>query len=420
MVLVGHLFTNPIFQRSLMNAVGIDVSKGKSTVAILRPGGEVAASPFEVSHNPRELNGLVTLMKSLDGDTKIVMEYTGNYYLPVALFLQKSGLFVSVVNPILVKDYSNKSLTVRKGKTDKKDSIKLAAFALDRWNELPLFSSKSDTRTLLKSFNRQYNQYTKLKVMLKNNLISILDQTFPGANTLFTTPARKTDGHEKWIDFVLKFPHCECISKKIYSAFSKCYLLWCKKCGYKFSGAKAKEIYEFACNCTPSLADSEAAHALVSAAILQLNTLNETLASLQKEMDLLASSLPEYDTVMSLFGVGAVLGSQLIAEIGDVRRFHSKHALVAFAGIDAPPYQSGNLDIKSRSISKRGSPYLRKTLFLIMNVIYMNAPADNCLYQYMEKKRNEGKHYFVCLIAAANKFLRIYYAKVNARLSSAS
>ena len=64
MVLVGHLFTNPISKRSLMNAVGIDVSKGKSTVAILRPGGEVVASPFEVSHNPRELNGLVTLIKS--------------------------------------------------------------------------------------------------------------------------------------------------------------------------------------------------------------------------------------------------------------------------------------------------------------------------------------------------------------------
>ena len=155
-----------------MNAVGIDVSKGKSTVAILRPGGEVIASPFEVSHNPRELNELVTLIKSLDGDSKILMEYTGNYYLPVALFLQKSGLFVSVVNPILVKDYNNKSLSVRKGKTDKKDSLKLAAFALDRWNELPLFSAQSDTRTLLKAFNRQYNQYNKLKVMLKNNLIS--------------------------------------------------------------------------------------------------------------------------------------------------------------------------------------------------------------------------------------------------------
>ena len=401
-----------------MNAVGIDVSKGKSTVAILRPGGEVVASPFEVSHNPRELNGLVTLMKSLDGGTKIVMEYTGNYYLPVALFLRKVGLFVSVVNPILVKDYSNKSLTVRKGKTDKKDSIKLAAFALDRWNELPLFSSKSDTRTLLKSFNRQYNQYTKLKVMLKNNLISILDQTFPGANTLFTTPARKADGHEKWIDFVLKFPHCECISRKIYSAFSKCYLLWCKKCGYKFSGAKAKEIYEFACNCTPSLADSEAAHALVSAAILQLNTLNETLASLQKEMDLLASSLPEYDTVMSFFGVGSVLGSQLIAEIGDVSRFYNKKALVGFAGIDAPPFQSGNFNPQSRSISKRGSAALRKTLFQIMSVILQNAPTNEPVFLFMDKKRSEGKHFYVYMMAGANKFLRIYYARVMERLKS--
>ena len=386
-----------------MNAVGIDVSKGKSTVAILRPGGEVVASPFEVSHNPRELNGLVTLIKSLDGDTKIVMEYTGNYYLPVALFLQKFGLFVSVVNPILVKDYSNKSLSVRKGKTDKKDSIKLASFALDRWNELPLFSSQSDTRTLLKSFNRQYNQYNKLKVMLKNNLISILDQTFPGANTLFTTPA---------------IPHCECVSKKAFSIFSKSYLSWCKKCGYNFSDTKAKEIYAFACNCAPSLADSEAAHALVSAAILQLNTLNETLASLQREMDLLASSLPEYDTVMDLYGVGSVLGSQLIAEIGDVSRFSNKKALVGFAGIDAPPFQSGNFNPQSRSISKRGSAALRKTLFQIMSVILQNAPTNEPVFLFMDKKRSERKHFYVYMMAGANKFLRIYYARVMERLNS--
>ena len=401
-----------------MNAVGIDVSKGKSTVAILRPGGEVIASPFEVSHDPRKLNELVTLIKSLDGDTKIVMEYTGNYYLPVALFLQKSGFFVSVVNPILIKDYSNKSLTVRKGKTDKKDSIKLAAFALDRWNELPLFSSRSDTRTLLKSFNRQYNQYVKLKVMLKNNLISILDQTFPGANTLFTTPARKADGHEKWIDFVLRFPHCECVSKKSFSAFSKSYLSWCRKFGYLFSEAKAKEIYAFACNCTPSLADSEAVRALVSIAVSQLNTLNETLASLQKKMVLLAASLPEYATVLSLYGVGSVLGAQLIAEIGDVSRFSDKKALVGFAGIDAPPFQSGSFNPQSRNISKRGSAALRKTLFQVMAVILQKAPANDPVFLFIDKKRSEGKHFYVYMMAGANKFLRIYYARVMEHLNS--
>lgn len=340
-----------------MNAVGIDVSKGKSTVAILRPGGEVVASPFEVSHNPRKLNELVSLIKSLNGDSKILMEYTGNYYLPVALFLQKSGLFVSVVNPILVKDYNNKSLSVRKGKTDKKDSLKLAAFALDRWHDLLLFSPQSDSRTLLKAFNRQYNQYNKLKVMLKNNLISVLDQTFPGANTLFSTPARKADGHEKWIDFVLKFPHYECVSKKSFSAFSKSYLSWCRKFGYLFSEAKAKEIYAFACNCTPSLADSEATHTLVSAAILQLNTLNETLASLQKEMDLLACSLPEYDTVLSLYGVGSVLGAQLIAEIGDVSRSPIKKLSSDLRALTLRPFNPAT-SIRSPEISPNAAPPL--------------------------------------------------------------
>lgn len=401
-----------------MNAVGIDVSKGKSTVAVLRPFGEIIASPFDVSHSPKELSELVTLLKTLDGNTKVVMEYTGNYYLPIALFLRNNGLFVSVVNPILVKDYSAKSLTVRKVKTDKKDALKLASFALDRWNELSPFSARSEVRLLLKSFNRQYNQYNKLKVMLKNNLIAILDQTFPGANTLFSTPARKSDGHEKWVDFVLKHPHSECISKKSFSAFSKSYLSWCRKYGYNFSESKARSVYDFACNCSPSLSFTDSTALLVSNAISQLNCINETLASLASEMNKISATLPEYQTVMSMFGVGSVLGSQLIAEIGDVSRFSNKKALVGFAGLDASPFQSGNFNPKSRSISKRGSAALRKTLFQVMSVILQNSPSDNSVFQFMDKKRSEGKHFYVYMTAAANKFLRIYYARVTEHLNS--
>ena len=134
-----------------MNAVGIDVSKGKSTVAVLRPFGEIVVSPFDVFHNPKELGELVTLLKSLSGETKVVMEYTGNYYLPIAQFLKNNGFFVSVINAILVHDYGVKS--IRKVKTDKKDALKLASFALDRWLELPSFSPSSDIRNLLKFYN---------------------------------------------------------------------------------------------------------------------------------------------------------------------------------------------------------------------------------------------------------------------------
>ena len=399
-----------------MNAVGIDVSKGKSTVAVLRPFGEIVVSPFDVFHNPKELGELVTLLKSLDGETKVVMEYTGNYYLPIAQFLQNNGFFVSVINPLLLHNYGSNS--IRKAKTDKKDALKLASFILDRWLDLPSFSASSDTRNLLKTYNRQYNQYNKLKVMLKNNLISLLDQTFPNANSLFTSPARKDNGHEKWIDFVLKYPHAECISKKSLSAFSNSYLSWCHKNGYRFSKSKAQEIHKFACNCSPSLYFDESTSFLISNAISQLNCIAETLANLASEMKRLASSLPEYSVVMSMFGVGSVLGSQLIAEIGDVSRFHNKRALVAFAGLDAPPFQSGNFNSQSRSISKRGSASLRKTLFQVMQTVLQQAPADNTIFQFMDKKRFEGKHFYVYMTAAANKFLRIYYARVTEHLNS--
>lgn len=399
-----------------MNAVGIDVSKGKSTVAVLRPFGEIVVSPFDVFHNPKELGELVTLLKSLDGETRVVMEYTGNYYLPIAQFLQKNGLFVSVINPLLVRNYGTTS--IRKAKTDKKDALKLASYALDRWLDLPAFSPSSDIRNLLKSYNRQYNQYNKLKVMLKNNLISLLDQTFPNANSLFSSPVRKDNGHEKWIDFVLKYPHAECISKKSLSAFSKSYLSWCSKHGYNFSKNKAQEIYEFALNCSPSLPLDERTSLLISSAISQLNCIAETIANLASAMNCLASSLPEYNIVMGMFGVGPVLGSQLIAEIGDVSRFHNKRALVAFAGLDAPPFQSGNFNAQSRSISKRGPAALRKTLFQVMSVVLQRAPADNAVFQFMNKKRFEGKHYYVYMTAAANKFLRIYYARVTEYLNS--
>ena len=127
----------------------------------------------------------------------------------------------------------------------------------------------------------------------------------------------------------------------------------------------------------------------------------------------LSSSLPEYETVMSLYGVGEILGPQLIAEIGDVNRFETKKSLVAFAGIDAPPFQSGSVNVQSRGISKRGSSSLRRVLFQVMSVILQNSPKDEPVYAYLDKKRSEGKPYKVYMIAAANKFLRIYYARVR-------
>lgn len=399
-----------------MNAVGIDVSKGKSTVAVLRPFGEVVASPFDVIHNDNDLNRLVALIQSLPGESRVVMEYTGTYFEPIAQFLHNNDIFVSVVNALLVHDYGGNSL--RKVKTDKKDALKLASYALDRWTELEEYIPADEQRKTLKMLNRQYNQSNKIQTMMKNNLISLTDSVFPGINKLFTSPERQSDGHEKWVDFLNAFPHKDCIAELYLSVFKTKYKSWCKKNKYNYSDSKAEEIHAFAKSIIAVLPLNDSVKLLVTQSVMQLNAILETVSSIRKEMDRIASSLPEYETVMAMYGVGKVYGSQLMAEIGDTRRFRNRRAITAFAGLDAPPYQSGQLDITSRHISKRGSAALRKVLFQITEVFILNKPENEPVYQFIDKKRSEGKHYYSYKIAAANKFLRIYYAKVNQVLES--
>ena len=113
-------------------------------------------------------------------------------------------------------------------------------------------------------------------------------------------------------------------------------------------------------------------------------------------------------------GVGEVLAPRLIAEIGDVRRFHSGSALIAFAGLDAPPFESGQFVGTKRRISKRGSSLLRKTGYEVMKCLKTIKPTnDAAVYEFILKKESEGKSKKVAKIAGLNKFLRIYYARVK-------
>ena len=205
-----------------VNCVGVDVSKGKSMIAVMRPLGEMVLPPFEVGHTDDELCKLSRLLGELDGETRVVMEATGNYHLPVASFLYDSGFYVSVVNAMLVHGYGNNSL--RRAKTDKKDAIKLANYGLDHWLALPRYIPEDEVRLMLKTTYRQYQQCAKVQTMLKNNLISLLDTAFPDVNRLFTSPAR-ADGSEKWVDFVAAFPHCECVCGLSEKAFTAKYHL---------------------------------------------------------------------------------------------------------------------------------------------------------------------------------------------------
>lgn len=338
------------------------------------------------------------------------MEYTGRYYLPIARYLQSAGIFASAAHAKLTHDYGNN--TIRKVKTDKADAVKIANYALDRWMFLKPLAPEDDIRLLLKTCNRQY---MKLKLSLKNCLVAILDQTFPGVNTMFSSPAR-TDGSEKRVDFAEHFWHCEIVSSVSRAKFTEQYNKWCHKHGYNRSDSKAAELHDLARKQITTLPATPETKVLVSQAVSQLNCISTTLAATRQEMQRLASSLPEYPVVLAMSGVGEILGPQTMAEIGDVQRFERRQSLAAFAGVDAPPYQSGSFESQKRHISKRDPPRLRKTLFQVMNTILQHAPSDNLVYQFPDRKLAEGKHYYVYMTAGANKFLRIYYGTVKAYL----
>lgn len=267
-------------------------------------------------------------------------------------------------------------------------------------------------RQQLKIFSRQYNLYMKSSVALQSNLISLTDKVFPGVNELFSSPER-ADGHQKWVDFVTTFWHCECISWASEKAFTERYQKWCKRMGYNFSSAKASDIYIESLGHIVTLPKNNNTKLLIQTAAKELTAMNELLAAVRAEMVRLARELPEFETVHAMYGVGETTAAQLMAEIGDIRNYPRRSSLVGFAGIDPEIDQSGKKDSKSNPSTKRGSPHLRKTLFQIMTIYLRLSPADEAVYQFLDKKRAEGKPYYVYMTAGANKFLRIYYARVK-------
>ena len=187
-----------------------------------------------------------------------------------------------------------------------------------------------------------------------------------------------------------------------------------KKLGHKGAGITlANKIYTLAQNTIPPRPNNQysqlSAISCVEALIITIKTSNTIIA----EMDKLASKLPEYNVISEIPGCGKKLTARVIAEIGDIRRFKNAGSIIAYAGLDAPPYQSGQFEATNRHISKRGNKYLRKTGYEIMKSVRSNVNSDNELRTYIVKKENEGKLKKVAKIAGLNKFLRMYYGKIK-------
>ncbi len=263
-----------------MISVGIDVSKGKSMVCVLKPYGEVIASPREIRHEEKDLTALTGWISSLEGEVKIIMEPTSAYHLPVLLKLVQSGLFVSLINPLAMKKYASRS--IRKGKTDKMDSVRIANYGLDNWFHLVKYRPEGEVYEELRILGRQYAHFIKMRVSSLNNLTNILDRTMPGLKPLLsTTNGKKTKS--KLSDFVEVYWHHDIIARKSEQRFVSDYGKWAKKKGYQSSEGKAKKIYAIAQDGIPTVSSSApSTKMLVLESVRVLREVDKTLAIIEQ------------------------------------------------------------------------------------------------------------------------------------------
>ncbi len=391
-----------------MYAVGIDVSKGKSTVAI-NHNGILLEKPFEIKHTNEGFDILLDKIKEFPNeDIKFVMEATGIYHLPILSKLLELKYFVCVENAFLIKKYFDVNL--RKVKTDKKDAVKLANYCSDKWNTLKPYTIQDNTYEELKFLSRQYNQQISLKVKAKVQLGNLIDLTFPN----FSNPFNIENQYLFMLDVYEKYYHPRLILELEEKTFVEDIQEIAQKRGHRIGLRIGVDLYKLAKETIPTRPSNKYTQLAVTTCVDSLRSIEKATNDIIAQMNELARKLPEYDIVYQMKGVGNKICPRIIAEVGDVRKYKNANSLIASAGIDTPPYQSVKFTANNVHISKRGNKYLRKCGYEIMKSLKATKPTnDSSVYDYIVKKENEGKPMDVCKIAGLNKFLRIYYARVK-------
>lgn len=390
-------------------ALGVDVSKGKSTISLISLEGEVIFKPFNIKHDLNDLNLLDQRLKDIPKENiKVVMEDTGNYHLPIKSFFISKGYTTISINALIASKYLNSS--IRKKKNDKIDSLGLAKYACDKWSYLFPSYHTPDIYNNLKLLSRRYFANMSIQTKLKVNFSNICDLLFPGFYQFLDE-----NNFILGLTVFKKYFHPSIVLKKKKSQFIIEIDKLAKKLGHRCTAGKhlASVVYDLASNTFSPCPNNFAAQISVETCA---DTLIQTIKASKRiitEMNSIAKSLPEYSLIINIPGIGIKLASLFIAEIGDIRRFKNASSLIAYAGIDVPSYQSGSFEANSLHITKRGNKYLRAIGYEITTSIKKTKNNTDVTYQYIIKKENEGKLKMVAKFAGFNKFLKFYYGIVK-------
>lgn len=389
--------------------LAIDVAKGKSMVSLISSHGEVLISPYEVNHTLSDFSALDLKVKSFNvsNDIGIIMESTGIYHLPVQRFFVEHDYNVYVINPIYGKMYKQ---NLRKTKTDKEDCLKLAELFFIK--DFRKFIKDEMFYINLKAMSRKYNSLLCAQTALKNEFRNAIYLVFPEYEKIFKGQLLFS---KTALEFIKKYPHADIIAKTRIDALANT-LSKLNGRHERFYFNKATLIKSLASSSFPSVSKDDQRVCNLLITIDLLNQYAEKIKSLKEQIINTAKDCYLFNIISSIVGIGDFTAALIIAELGDISRFNNIKQLTAYCGLDPSIVQSGSSININGPISKSGNKYARRVLFVsIQNIIIVASRIfpDNDILLYYRKKRNEGKHHYVAVIACTTKLLRKIFALVK-------
>ncbi|MBE5750630.1 MAG: IS110 family transposase [Clostridiales bacterium] len=382
--------------------VGIDIAKRSHQVAVTNDSADIVIKPFNIKNSSLGFSSLIEKLtsQSISMDNCVVgMESTGHYWYPLYFFLIEKGFTVKVFNPIQTAAF--RDVAIRKVKNDNLDSVMISDFI--RFGRFAETIIPNESLLALKNLSRYRFSVTDICTSLKKRTIALLDQVFPEYETIFSDIFGITS--RKLLEkFSTPEEFMDVSTTKLTNFIAKI--------SRGRNGREKAELIKSAAHSSIGISYATDSFSFqIKQLIEQIGFIEKQIEDIDKEMEkILAES--EYSVITTISGIGPVLGCIIVSEIGDISRFESPSKLVAYAGLDASVKQSGEFNASQNKISKRGSSYLRRALWL---AAFMSLQSDPALYNYYCRLKARGKSHRLCVTAVARKLCIIVWAILNSK-----
>lgn len=391
------------------SCVTIDVSKGHSHFQGYLDKDNIATKASKFIHTKEGFNTVKLLadqMREKGNEVVYVFEATGVYHRGLKQYLEEHNEQYIILNPLEAAKVRKSKL--RAVKTDKRDCASIAkAYYM---NEYQLNKQQDRKAEDLQRYHRYYVAIIEELRKIKNRYRAQLDIVYPLFDKLYSRPYQEIP-----MAIIKKYPHPKLLQKTKPSSLVK-YLN--KTTIHRISKCEreTKILLDYSKNiqsgCDPLSADTKILKQLQNILVSKLKEVDECLT----HMKMITSEQGLYHQLLSIPGIGEVLATRLLAELGDLSRFENHRQIVAYAGIDPTVYQSGSMSGKHFSITKKGNRHLRTLLYLAVTM-NLRSRMSNSIRDFYTKKRQQANPlaHNTAVIASANKLVRIIFAMYRSR-----